>query len=338
VNTKHTKHTEPEWPIEPLSNAAWKRIEQRVFEQVSASAPAPETTPWLRRRFVWGTLAACSLAACLVLFSWSTGAPFASQPAAPLKRHYAAIGSAQQLDLPGVTVQLEAQSELAVVSHGVYRLARGAARFEVVHRGPHDPLAVLAGDVRVEVVGTVFKITCVANTARVETYEGTVRVVQAGQGTLIRAGEHWDLVELADAETTATDPTRAPSPQAEAGGTSSLPAFHATPARSPDLNLNLKARVSEHQRRRFELAAACEKRDPERALRIYEALSREPGPWAGNGLFALGRLELEHKRPLAAARDLRRYLERYPAGANAVDAQTLLSRLIPDGSPDALAH
>jgi hypothetical protein len=331
-------NTNPEWPIEPLSDAAWKRIEQRVFEQVSVPAPMRETTPWFRRRFMWGTLAVCSLAACLLVFSWRPEARFASRPAAPSTRHYAATGSTRQLDLPEMTVQLEAQSELASVSHGVYRLAHGAARFDVVHRGTHDPLAILAGNVRVEVVGTVFRVACVSDAARVETYAGTVRVIQANHVMLVRAGEHWDPAELAGAESTATIPTRTPAVPVEARSTSSPSALQATAPRSADVDLKTRVQVSERQRRRFELAAAHEKRDPERALRIYEALSREPGPWAGNALFALGRLELEHEQPLAAARDLRRYLERYPAGANAVDAHTLLARLVPDGSPAAPTH
>jgi hypothetical protein len=80
----------------------------------------------------------------------------------------------------------------------------------------------------------------------------------------------------------------------------------------------------------FELAAQLELRDPEAALRIYGELAAAPSPsdggWAASSLFAAARLEAERGHA-SQSRDLcDAYLRRFPRGANADDARTLLAR------------
>jgi hypothetical protein len=174
-------------------------------------------------------------------------------------------------------------------------LERGAARFSVPPRERRPAFVVQAGDVRVEVVGTRFRVERVQGSANVQAYEGVVRVTAGGRSTLLRHGDRWPL------------PSAAP-PMPE-------PVPEPVPDRSPAAS------------KRFEQAALLEASDPELALRLYRDLSAEGGRWGENALYAMGRLEMERGRRAAASRILRSYLARHPQGANASDARALLKRL-----------
>ena len=79
-------------------------------------------------------------------------------------------------------------------------------------------------------------------------------------------------------------------------------------------------------RTRFERAAALEPTDPQAALVAYRSIAKGKGAWAGNALFAAGRLAAELGDPSAKSL-LEAYLERFPKGANAADAKRLLREL-----------
>ena len=78
---------------------------------------------------------------------------------------------------------------------------------------------------------------------------------------------------------------------------------------------------------RYEEAAAVERADPGRALRLYLGLARGSDAWAQNALYAAGRLHADRGERADAARLLEEYLRRFPRGSNAQDARALLDSL-----------
>src|SRR5581483_8553195 len=94
------------------------------------------------------------------------------------------------------------------------------------------------------------------------------------------------------------------------------------------------ARPPVSTQRRFEAAAGGEVRDPEGALRVYREIAAGGDAWAANALFAEARLELERGRREVSRTLLDAYLQRFPTGANVVDARALLTRLGVDMAGD----
>jgi hypothetical protein len=282
-------NTPDEHPIEPLSSAAWARIEARLFDAAQPSAAPTGSSPR-----TWRTL--WPVAAAAVLLIGLGGALLWRAGAVPQQQRYVSGDQPRLVTLPGATVRLEPGSVLQVDADAAAvrcRIEAGAGLFQVASR-PHDqPFAVLAGDVRVEVVGTVFRVARAAEQVSVETFEGVVRVSAAGLNTLVARGERWpSALAPPPAVSEQQPPPKAAGAQAD-----------------------------------FDEAVGCENSDPAHALRLYADLSAGSGPWATNALFALGRLQLERGARTEARRTLQLYLQRYPDGANAVDARALLQGL-----------
>lgn len=292
---------EDEFPIEPLPDAAWKRIERMVFAELD-SAGAESLRPRRRRRLWWAlaSVPIAAAAAALLLLR--------PQPEAPRalieSRRVVTAAQAQSAELDDARLQVEPDSALLLLEDpqggALVVIERGSARFAVPERKTRPPFVVRAGDTRVEVVGTRFRVERVGDRARVETFEGTVRVWSNGKPTLVRRGERFEPEPA---------PSAAPAPAAPA------PAASAPAPRA------------EGPRQRFEQAASLERIDPQQALHIYRSLAAGRGPWAENALFAAGRLELERGRRTSAKRLLRRYVDRHPEGVNASDARALLDQL-----------
>lgn len=80
-------------------------------------------------------------------------------------------------------------------------------------------------------------------------------------------------------------------------------------------------------RTRYERAAALEASDARAALTEYRDLAKGSSKWAQNALYAAGRLAADLGDKALAARLLRRYVKRFPDGANAADARALLQSL-----------
>jgi TolA-binding protein len=216
-------------------------------------------------------------------------------------------------------VRLEPSSAIVVVEnaarHSLVVLERGAARFSLPHRSGRPAFVVQAGDARVEVVGTRFRVARVGGSAEVETYEGTVRLIAHGETRLLGRGQRWSgAAKPVAAETLPAQPPAAANAGEPAGAAAARPAAESVLGR-PDLQ------------RRFEQAARREKREPQQALRIYRSLAKEQRPWAQNALYASARLQVELGERARARAALQRYLQLYPDGANAADARALLGRL-----------
>jgi hypothetical protein len=194
----------------------------------------------------------------------------------------------------------------------------------VPERPGRKPFVVVAGDVRVEVVGTLFAVERVADSARIVVERGVVLVTEDGVLYTVHAGEHWP------ARTATAEPEPEPEPEFEPE--IEMEEDLRTPRRSPRKS-EPPRRVAQPEpdaaptaKERYAAAARLESSDPAAALVIYRQLVREGGTWAANALFAQGRLELERGNKARAARLLGRYLERFPRGLNAADARNLLEQ------------
>jgi hypothetical protein len=352
-------------PVEPLSAAAWDRIEAATFDAMDAA----DSSAGLRaartvRRPRWPVLALgafgiAQVAAALAFMLTRSAGGAAGKERALSSTRLVAQEEATDTLLGDVAFHLEPAAALVVAgdaaSGSLVVLERGAAQFSVAKRGQRPAFVVQAGDVRVEVIGTRFRVERQADSARVDTYEGVVRVTAAGHSRLLRRGEHWlvsDGAPLPLPAAAAEADRSAPGASAvaltplaadakvqatRAGDDSGSPSAAATKhpkARvgqairaAPQLARVEEVTRDEHNRRVFEQAAALEASDPQRALHIYRSLTDQSDGWAANALYAIGRLELERGDRVAARANLQRYLAQYPRGANASDARALLARV-----------
>ena len=190
-------------------------------------------------------------------------------------------------------------------------IERGSARFAVPKRKARPPFVIRAGDTRIEVVGTRFRVERIGDGARVETYEGTVRVWSGGKPILLHRGQHFEPAPAAAA--TAAEPARAPA--------AAEPAPRAQAATAP-------APRADGPRQRFEQAASLERADPEQALQIYRNLAgrtRARGPRTRSTPRAASSSNAAAVRARSgscAATSIA-----HPSGVNASDARALIDQL-----------
>jgi hypothetical protein len=294
--------------VEPLSSARWAKVEQGIFAELDrgpvAQAPAPRRT---RRHLVFGLGAIAAAAAVTFLVVKNT--PHETRLASRIE-----TGSAPSHVTLG-TSTIDVAPHSAVVTSGSDRdgllvvLEKGAVDCEVEPRAGRPPFVVLAGDVRVGVVGTRFTVRREPSGVSVSVTRGTVEVVHGGQVARIHGGESWPPP---------IEPPREEPPRGE-------PAANEPPA--PRHHASAAPARPEADQKAFERASALEARDPDAAMGVYRRLGDTGGPWAAPALFAAGRLAADRGRHADAKALLGRYLARYPNGANAADARRLLERL-----------
>jgi FecR-like protein len=327
-------------PIEPLSPEAWARIEHDVFARLDQERreATPRSNVRVLRLVSLASAAGVAFAAAAMLALWLRGG---SEPAAPAHAvatatsaaasppasavaanapvaetapvdpqrvdarrvedgaHVLTNDLAEQLRIGDSEVVLAARSELDVKGSDergwLLELVRGRIDVHVAPRAQRPDFVTHAGEVEVRVVGTRFSVERdTARGARVTVEEGKVRVSERGQNVLLTAGDSWSGFER--------------PPLAGAKSASAR-----------------RAAAAERARIDFERATRLESSDPAKALGIYAELGARRGPWAANALYAAARLEHERGNTQRASTLLKRYLERYPKGANASDARALLA-------------
>jgi hypothetical protein len=315
-------------PVEPLSDAAWHRIETEVFAELNRapSVRPASSSAALRRRYLSAmAVAALALTAALL---WTFG-KFESPP--PLTSRLVTSGDMTRTSVGDVTIDLARDSALLVTGNetGGFEavLEYGTASFAVPERGGRAPFRVRAADVRVEVVGTRFTVWHMRERVRVAVSRGTVRVAFEAETLLLREGGTWSSAPSSD--TVPEDRTDAPRSAARAATTveqppSSLPSQDggAVQERAPS---PVASRIPS-ARERYEAASKLERAAPDRAVASYLALAKEQNAWAANALYAAARLELERGRREQARSLLGQYLKRFPKGPNAEEARSLLDR------------
>jgi FecR protein len=359
--------------VEPLSESQWAKIERSLLARVQLEGRGLE--PLRKQRSmryrslsIWlaAALTVSVVAGVFLALDGST-VPTAMEHASRITTGQ----SSSHLALPGLTVDVEPQSAVVVgveTAHGVLLvLDRGSIVCQVARRPSNAPLVVQAGAVRVQVIGTRFRVVRDGEVAGVEVYEGVVEVTSAGQSWRVLAGQRWPAVSAPQpSEPTAAGATSSSAPpepmplveppgavgpvlpkagsnQTLAKSRSSSPspvpqdAPKSPPPKPPVAEGPAKegpaadGAASDHASSRpqavFEQATALERSDPARASRLYRSLESGEGTWAQNALYARGRLAASRGNTGEARLLLERYLERFPRGSNAQDARAVLQRL-----------
>ena len=340
--------------VEPLSDAAWSRIEAGVFARLergehlapaaSADVDAPasgETRVAHRPLRAWrlgATIAAASIAAAAAVSLWLHADTLREHErgGAPLAGAAPSEGVAEQpAAQPG-----DAPSDGARVADGAHITTTDAPRRLQVG----DSEVTLAEASVLGVAGDDahgFRLTLERGRVDCQIAPRAGRpafVVDAGEARVTVIGTRFSVarepsgthVDVAHGTVRVTTPDTSvllgagqswPTPQPDAERPS--PATEAQPAPAPP---SRRTTASADPAARFERAARLESSSPDAALRIYRQLSETPGPWAANALYAAARLNIEHHHLGRGRSLLEQYLARYPRGANAADARELLDR------------
>ncbi len=304
-------------PIENLSELSWKRMEQSLERKLDECADAEGADRPVKNRLPWvagGSLLVAAAASLALWLASNTTTKSAKAPAAESVSEVFTGESSTEVRIAGATVEVQPYSEVTVEQKGAeiaFHLRDGGIRLDVDPRDHRQPATVVAGDVRIEVVGTEFAVYRNANETQVVVYEGLVAVNLRGTRDLVKAGERWQ----SSTRTQITPLSVEAEPEAE------------LPAATTAQNHQAKRTERPSTRALFEEAATKEHTESAEALRLYRLAAKGSGPWAANALFAQARLLLAEGRSEKAKTLLLRYLDRFPSGANATDVQSLLKGL-----------
>jgi hypothetical protein len=338
-------------PLEPLSDAAWSRVERGLWSQLDAE-PGARRAPEPPRRWAWvvAPLVAAAAVAALVF-------ALRLRPAAVDEPSRIVSGPApSSVQFGDSHIELDASTALSLrheAEHPTVMLERGGAWFTVAPRQARPAFLVRAGDATVQVVGTRFRVARSDERIAVEVERGRVDVDFRGGTIAVGAGQRWSsdapsqLAAAAASPAAAAAPQALPEPPAATGlepepAPEPAPAHKAVspvrrhapgPAHTVGTNADaeprpgaLDAAEAERDRSEYDRLAALEPRSPDAALAGYLALARGTSRWAAPALFAAGRLAHD-RRDHRAESLLTLYLQRFPDGANAADARELLNRL-----------
>ena len=192
---------------------------------------------------------------------------------------------------------------------------RGRVRFSVPHQAPGQRYSVRAGAFRVVVVGTVFDVSVEEEGVAVAVESGSVEVRDAVSDRALRllsAGAQWSSVE------------KEVSPAAMQGP-SARPAVRLV-RKQPPRRLALATAGDPAAARTMRQANALRlRRDPARALALYQRMVEAGGPRADVALYSIGVIEDEDlNEPRRAAATWQRYRDRYPQGMLRVEADVSL--------------
>jgi FecR protein len=318
-------------PVEPMSDMSWARVERGLWARMDGTATTtdvsrrPRVWPWI----VTPVIAAAAVAAIVLAFGHGP-APSVATTTGDEPTRVVTDDAPSSVSLGDAHVTLDAHSAVVVsqsTTSPTAVLERGAAWFSVAPRGERPPFIVIAGDTRVRVVGTRFRVARAGERSEVTVDHGLVEV--QFRGTVARVGAHqtWSSMEPA----TVRDTTIAEV--VEPGDITIDPAAPAAPVREPkhhaaapaNLAPGAPAPPSDPDATRYEALTKLEASYPDVAMKGYLELSQGSGRWAEVALFAAARLAVD--RHDARARTLLEiYLRRFPAGANATDARNLLTR------------
>jgi len=301
--------------VEDLPPERWNRIERAVFDRLDreGTQPAAAREPSGSRRAVVSFVLAGAAAAVIGAVAWETLRPASHVEQANVSR-FTTDDSVSHVQVGENELDVAAHSSVAIRgtdAAGIeIALDRGEVECEVAPRQGRPPFVVIAGDVRVRVVGTHFHVAHHGETTNVSVEHGTVEVTERTSVTLVHAGESWPA-----------PPPPEPTPTAAVDPAATT---LATPATPPAASARATAVT---RRERYERALALESSQPEAALSTYREIAAGSDAWAMNALFAQARLELERGHKDDAKRLASEYLSRFPSGPNARDARELRTRL-----------
>lgn len=331
-------------------------LSMRVFDDVLGDpTPDPEASLRVkaqlrrrivssrRRRSVAGAGLVIGIATLCAILVTSALLPESSAPSAESSvsavANLGAPLSEGLIEFPsGARVSIASDSIIHLLSDDasgtILRVIRGEVMAKVETRESSRPFLILAEDVQVKVVGTIFVVASDAHYGvRVRGYEGTVWVSRGGDQSVVGAGEVWParvapLVTLNPADIAerlhlVADVIAQPEVvQPDAGTASEVPvptqllaASHATIKRAADSEAS------------FAEALAFERHGRDaRALALYRLVSATEGIAQEDALFAVGKiLRTRLHRSKEALAAFEKYRDQFPTGryAQAVDVHIL---------------
>jgi hypothetical protein len=331
-------------PVEPMTNAAWSRVERGLFERLDQ--PAPRALPATRSRWPYIVIPAFAAAAAAVIVialamrDSSTGTEVANTPTTPSAPSRVVTGETpSQVSYGDAHLTVEAHAAIVMGredSSPSVLVERGAVAFAVAPR-ERDPFVVRAGDVVVRVVGTQFRVARYEERVTVAVEHGLVDVQFRGTLHRLSAGQSWSTHEQTASvtptePTTPTESTPTDSTKSTAVDPKGKPVTNGKPVASkPDTKNDKNATTTtdanlDLERAKFNEMAALERKDPETAIKGYLDLSKGNSQWSAVALYSAGRLAFD-RNDKRAKTFLAAYLHRFPRGPNAADARELLSRL-----------
>lgn len=239
------------------------------------------------------------------------------------------LPSGSRLDVEGATalrVDIGAGTQIV-------ELGEGAVTSRVAKVAPGERFLVRAGEVEIEVRGTIFRVERRADprcrfVTKVEVLEGRVVVRAPAADAQLSAGERWATAcaEEHSAAPTNTAPARAAAVPAKTGsvptvGTSAASLATASPATTPPPASELAA-----QNALFRDAMAAKSRgDTQGAIALLDTfLQRYPSSPLHEGAAAQRMRLLAASDPARARSAAREYVARYPGGFARTEANQLL--------------
>jgi hypothetical protein len=300
-------------PVEPMPDVAWARVERGLWRQLDAS-PEPARPATRRRTWLWlaAPLVATAAIATVVVVVRDTSTPVAQVADEPTR--VVTDSAPSSISLGDAHIALDAHSAITSSQPATVTLETGGAWFSVAPRGDRPPFVVIAGDTRVQVIGTRFRVTRAGEHTDVAVDHGIVEVRHHGTVQRLTAGQTWSSDEVA----IEIDPATPAPPQAPV-----KPHHSAAPASQTPVPL---ASPSDPDATRFAALTKLEASQPAIAMKGYLELSQGSGKWAEVSLFAAARLAVD-THDARAETLLTIYLRRFPSGANTDDAHALLTRM-----------
>jgi len=197
-------------PIEPLSDAAWSRIERALWTQLDVADPTAKldrsSSPSPRWWVLAAPLVAAAAVAAVVVGTRPSPREVAvtDEPArvvSGLATSAASFGDSHvELD-PNTAVVMSHES-----GHPTVLLERGAAWFTVAPRKERSAFVVHAGDATVQVVGTRFRVARSDERIAVAVERGMVDVQFRGSVVEVGASQHWSSDSPGNISTVAAAP------------------------------------------------------------------------------------------------------------------------------------
>jgi hypothetical protein len=319
-------------PIEPLSDVAWARVERGLWARLDGSTTTRIAPERPSRRWVWIAAPLVAAAAIVLVVSMRGGSSEdGGLEVADRGSDARDVRVVSPATAPTSASFNDAYIELEPASAVVMRhdqpttvLERGAATFAVAPRGTRAPFVVLAGETKVRVIGTKFRVARSDERVAVEVEHGIVEVQYKGSIVRVAANESWSSDRpVVSATEIDMEPTRVIRRQK--AKPTAVPKTEKTEITTTQPDARLETGKPDPDRAKFEKLAALEKKSPAAAMTGYLELSQSSGRWAANALYAAARLAVDRGDPRAQTL-LTVYLKRFPSGANADDARELLAR------------
>jgi len=313
-----------------------ERVEKKLFarlaavelaERVDAVLPPPRKS---RMPYVMGVAALAAAVFALVLFLRRDAAP-APEVASP-SRVVTPVGGESRFIVGDAVIDAKSDTSVEVQhdENGAITLvlARGAVDCDVEPRHGRPPFRVIAGDVKVEVVGTRFTVTRTPS-ARVDVARGKVKVTTSAGTTLVEAGESCPAVtaDVRPAPAAETDEpvveeqpeeqpvVQAPVAQPKPAPVKQKPATSDATAPQTDEELGQAS---------YKVAQKYETSDPAKAAQLYRAIAtdKKTNPTlAATALVSLAQVQLDGLHdPAAALATADEQIKRFPKATSAEEA------------------